>query len=197
MIYFFECIKKYADFNGRARRAELWQFALVCIILSFVAMIFDKKFLPNSFNLFSFLVEFGLLLPAISVGVRRLHDIGKGGINYIIFYVVYEIFSFYAYVTKNEEWNFFNDELINFLFLTLIIGISIYYICLFCKDSIPGINQYGHNPKGVNQKSVAPPLNAVSPIVHDKFDEIKKYKELLDAGIITQEEFEQKKRELL
>ena len=32
---------------------------------------------------------------------------------------------------------------------------------------------------------------------NDKFEEIKKYKELLDSGIITQEEFEQKKKELL
>lgn len=31
----------------------------------------------------------------------------------------------------------------------------------------------------------------------DKFTEIKKYKELLDLGIITQEEFDQKKKELL
>ena len=31
----------------------------------------------------------------------------------------------------------------------------------------------------------------------DKFEEIKKYKELLDAGIITQEEFDKKKKELL
>lgn len=31
----------------------------------------------------------------------------------------------------------------------------------------------------------------------DKFEEIKKYKELFDSGVITQEEFEKKKKELL
>ena len=31
----------------------------------------------------------------------------------------------------------------------------------------------------------------------DKFDEIRKYKELLDEGIISQEEFEDKKKKLL
>lgn len=31
----------------------------------------------------------------------------------------------------------------------------------------------------------------------DKFDEIRKYKELLDEGIISQEEFDKKKKELL
>ena len=32
---------------------------------------------------------------------------------------------------------------------------------------------------------------------NDKFDEIKKYKELLDTGIITEEQFETKKKQLL
>lgn len=39
-----------------------------------------------------------------------------------------------------------------------------------------------------------------APIVvkkDDKFDEVKKYKELLENGVITQEEFENKKKELL
>lgn len=31
----------------------------------------------------------------------------------------------------------------------------------------------------------------------DKFEEVRKYKELLDQGIITEEEFERKKKELL
>lgn len=35
------------------------------------------------------------------------------------------------------------------------------------------------------------------PVTTDKFEEIKKYKNLLDEGIISQEEFENKKKELL
>ena len=35
------------------------------------------------------------------------------------------------------------------------------------------------------------------PVVTDKYEELKKLKELLDAGIITQEEFDAKKKELL
>lgn len=31
----------------------------------------------------------------------------------------------------------------------------------------------------------------------DAFTEVKHYKELLDAGVITQEEFDQKKKQLL
>ena len=42
-------------------------------------------------------------------------------------------------------------------------------------------------PKAIEQKQNS----------FDKFEEIKKYKELLDSGIITQEEFDAKKKELL
>jgi len=56
------CLTKYVDGKGRASRSEYWYFALFSFILDIltggVAAIF-------------------LLLPSITVSVRRLHDIGK------------------------------------------------------------------------------------------------------------------------
>ena len=46
--------------------------------------------------------------------------------------------------------------------------------------------------KGENQNNSAATAEA-----KDKFEDIKKYKELLDSGIITEEEFNKKKTELL
>ncbi len=46
------------------------------------------------------------------------------------------------------------------------------------------------------QKTISPPQPTSTPSP-DKFEAIKKYKELLDMGIITQEEFNKKKSELL
>ena len=43
----------------------------------------------------------------------------------------------------------------------------------------------------------APPRPQAAPVVQDAADEIRKYKELLDMGAITQEEFDAKKRQLL
>lgn len=40
-------------------------------------------------------------------------------------------------------------------------------------------------------------LSSIKPNVAPAADEILKFKQLLDAGVITQEEFEQKKKELL
>jgi uncharacterized membrane protein YhaH (DUF805 family) len=65
------CFKKYANFNGRAGKAEFWWFFLFQVILSVVAgMVSD---------ILSLVVGLGLILPALAVGARRLHDIGKSG----------------------------------------------------------------------------------------------------------------------
>ena len=40
-------------------------------------------------------------------------------------------------------------------------------------------------------------ISSAAPVASSNADEIKKYKELLDAGIITQEEFDAKKKQLL
>ncbi len=50
-------------------------------------------------------------------------------------------------------------------------------------------------PKEIEEQVETNPVQKEEKI--DKFAEIKKYKDLLDSGIITEEEFEQKKKELL
>lgn len=65
------CLGKYVDFSGRAARPEFWWFFLFQILVSIVA-----SFLGGTI---SSLVSLALLLPALAVGARRLHDIGKSG----------------------------------------------------------------------------------------------------------------------
>ena len=45
--------------------------------------------------------------------------------------------------------------------------------------------------------SQAAPQTAREPIQYDPYEEVKKLKELLDMGIVTEEEFQKKKKELL
>ncbi len=45
--------------------------------------------------------------------------------------------------------------------------------------------------------SQAAPQMAREPIQYDPYEEVKKLKELLDMGIVTEEEFQKKKKELL
>lgn len=65
------CFSKYATFSGRASRPEFWWFFLFQVLVSIAASMFG--------DVINGLVNLALLLPALAVGARRLHDIGKSG----------------------------------------------------------------------------------------------------------------------
>ncbi len=67
-------LKKYADFNGRASRAEFWFFVLFLIILSVLF-----SFLGKIGTIIMGLINLATIIPSLAVGARRLHDIGKSG----------------------------------------------------------------------------------------------------------------------
>ena len=89
MNYFFQALKKYATFSGRARRKELWYFILFSFILQFVVSavlgFFERSFLlgegqePFLPGVVAFLFNLGLFLPTWAVICRRMHDVGKSG----------------------------------------------------------------------------------------------------------------------
>jgi uncharacterized membrane protein YhaH (DUF805 family) len=75
-------LKKYADFSGRAPRAEYWWFYLLTVVAYIVAMILDSIVGAGGaggFGLLSIVVMLGLLLPSLAAGVRRLHDTDRSG----------------------------------------------------------------------------------------------------------------------
>ncbi len=83
MNWYLKCLKQYVDFGGRARRSEYWMFFLFYIIFAIVAVVLD-----NVLGIASPLIGYGpiyglfvlaMLLPALGVTARRLHDIGKSG----------------------------------------------------------------------------------------------------------------------
>lgn len=75
-IYWFRKVvtQHYADFEGRARRRELWYYVLVYMIcfagLAILQSIIGVRVLTGLFWL-------ALVLPGIAVSARRLHDIGR------------------------------------------------------------------------------------------------------------------------
>ena len=65
------CLSSYATFSGRASRPEFWWFFLFQILVSVAASMLGDTIAA--------LASLALLLPALAVGTRRLHDIGKSG----------------------------------------------------------------------------------------------------------------------
>ncbi len=85
---------KYADFYGKADRKEFWYFVAVMFAINIVFALLSKlvggvSFLYWTVMIIQGLVSLTLLVPAIAVGVRRMHDIGRSGawvlINFVPF----------------------------------------------------------------------------------------------------------------
>ena len=58
------CFDKYLDFNGRAPRSEYWWFILMSFLVRLIPVI-------------GWLIWLALILPSLSVQVRRLHDMDR------------------------------------------------------------------------------------------------------------------------
>jgi len=120
MSWYFDVLKKYAVFSGRARRREYWFFVLFNIIFSLVATLIDSIIGTGSFEsgggILSLIYTIAMILPSLSVAVRRLHDTGRSGWWLLIV-------------------------------LVPIIG-AIVLLVFFCQNSEAGDNQHGPNPKG-------------------------------------------------
>ncbi len=84
-------LKNYANFTGRARRAEYWYFVLgnfILIIPFYVVGIvgsFNDSGLVSTLGLGVYgLFILATIVPTLAVSVRRLHDLNKTGWLYLI-----------------------------------------------------------------------------------------------------------------
>ena len=66
-----QCFLKYAEFNGRASRAEYWWFFLFVVLAGGVLSALGNK-LAGAFYL-------ATLLPSLAAASRRLHDTERSG----------------------------------------------------------------------------------------------------------------------
>lgn len=93
------CIKKSFTISGRASKSEFWWFLII-----YVLYVLACYFLPYSFNgvltdttislLFKGMMFIWLcmLIPLISVTIRRLHDVNKGGLD--LFFILIPFIGF-------------------------------------------------------------------------------------------------------
>jgi len=78
-------MKKYMTLDGRASRSEYWWYALAYFIVIVIAGVLDGLLgLPGILGM---IVGLGLLIPNITVSVRRFHDLNKPGWWVLIFFI--------------------------------------------------------------------------------------------------------------
>jgi uncharacterized membrane protein YhaH (DUF805 family) len=77
MKWYFIVLKKYADFNGRARRSEYWYFVLFNYLIQLLIGYIGLYTFENPY--FGTIYFLAVFIPYIAVGVRRMHDVNKSG----------------------------------------------------------------------------------------------------------------------
>lgn len=90
----------YVNFKGRSTRSEYWWVILASFILGLVLGILGaimtaaKGGEPSTlFTVLFWLVEIALLVPSLSLCIRRLHDVGKTG--WLLLLAIVPIANFY------------------------------------------------------------------------------------------------------
>jgi uncharacterized membrane protein YhaH (DUF805 family) len=87
---YFKTLKKYGDFKTRSTIREFWLFNLLSLLIGLIFIIIDSLFdLKSTGNIgaFTTLYSIFILIPSLSISVRRLHDVGKSGWT-ILFIIV-------------------------------------------------------------------------------------------------------------
>ena len=166
------CIRKYADFSGRATRAEYWWWLLATLIVSFGVGALDGfiAYLAGSYGFSPLSTIFGLavLLPDLAVTCRRLHDIGKSGwwqlawliigvlgaIPLIVGVIVFVVSGFYGSGDwwSGAEWQVETGGLVALMVgiivsLLVWLALVIWWIVWLSRQGQTGPNRYGPDPR--------------------------------------------------
>jgi uncharacterized membrane protein YhaH (DUF805 family) len=157
-------IQKYADFTGRAPRAEFWWYILAVVILSIVARIIDSLIgmkLVGPYGPLSLIVIVGLLVPNIAVGVRRLHDTNRTGwwillpiVPYLLAFVLGGAAMLGGAATGSGVGAMAGAGIAG-IFLLIGFVCAIVVLVFYCLAGTPGDNRYGPNPYGGTSGTVA------------------------------------------
>lgn len=80
--YYLQMFTRWSDFSGRSSRSEYWwPFAINVIVGSLISSTYsikDASFISlGTSGLYSLII----LIPAIALTIRRLHDTDRSGVN--------------------------------------------------------------------------------------------------------------------
>lgn len=164
-VGFGEAIKlffvNYVNFKGRSTRSEFWFAYLFQFIVrfcsNFVFSIFGSLMFVTSSSavaglggigfarMLSLLIDLALFIPALSSGVRRLHDAGRSGLWMLLMLTVFSpliILIPIAVLISSFAWSI--EMFLLLLAISMLTSLSglIMLIVFWCKPS-DGVNKWG------------------------------------------------------
>jgi len=118
-VWYARCFRRFADFEGRARRWEYWSFTFVNVLVAFVigfigALAADDPS-GTAAHLPGWIYIAIVFVPSLAVSVRRLHDTGRSGLWLLLQFIPY-------------------------------VG-ALVLLVFMAMDGDDGPNGYGHSPK--------------------------------------------------
>jgi len=119
-------------------------FIIVSLILGYILGFGDYYWLVF------FLYVIATFIPFLAVTVRRLHDVGKSGWFFFIFIIIALLSRFVAvrlHDVGKGGWMFFISLI---LLVGYLVGL-VWLLILLIRDSQPGVNKWGKNPKEINE----------------------------------------------
>ncbi len=161
---------------ARASRPQFWFFVLAVVIFSsvaqLIAFVLDLPFVAligfGPFSFVVFLVSIALVVPSVSITVRRLHDAGSSpvwawvglGVSLLVWPIIGVgfILLFGALFAANEAMVFIGLGLIWSASL-IALGFGIFLLILLVKPSSPLDSKYGPAPVA----QAAPPAQPKPP----------------------------------
>ena len=102
--YYLKAFQLFGNMKGRARRKEYWGFALWTTVISFAMLVvdgalgFDGEYSP-AYSLY----VLAAFIPAIAVFVRRMHDVGRSGWWFLIYFTGIGVFVLIYWMFKDSE----------------------------------------------------------------------------------------------
>jgi uncharacterized membrane protein YhaH (DUF805 family) len=158
MNYYLDVLKKYAVFDGRARRKEYWMFFLwsliVNLVLGLVLYLIGRAIHnPATFYLI-YVYSLAVAIPSLALTARRLHDTDHSAWWLLIYLAAPITLGITEIMLLNINQPLHNTSalwslvIINLIISLLFLIGSIMLFVFTVTDSQPGTNQYGSNPKG-------------------------------------------------
>ena len=139
-------LKKYADFSGRAPRAEYWWFYLGTVVVSLLCALLDKAL--GSRDIIGTILNIALLVPWLAVTVRRLHDIDRTGWWLLAFVGAFAVVGSTAALGTAGGMGTAAMFTTMIVVVVGVIGIGITMLVFMVQAGTDGANRYGDDPYG-------------------------------------------------
>lgn len=82
-------LNNYANFKGRSTRSDYWYVVLANFLIGFI-LGFISGLIPSLSKLLttlSYMYSLAIIVPALALIIRRLHDINKSGWYYLLTFI--------------------------------------------------------------------------------------------------------------